>query len=216
MNTICSIKTGALIGIGILLSLLAPSAVESRLYAIQSGSYKIRENAVNEMERLKKLGQDTFYRYEHIPGKGNLYRLYIGKFASRDNAHRKATELLNQRVIPEGFIRPISEEDKGKPLSHNNPLKNPVADSLYIAEIVSQSHVSDAFGQPYYHMGVFAFKDVDHNDSNPITEKPAGAEPSSKDHFNLGKQYFDTGRYDEAYDQFFKAFSVYNDKFVLF
>ena len=194
-------------GIGILLFFLAPSAVESRLYAIQSGSYKLRENAVNEMERLNKLGQDTFYKYEHIPGKGDLYRLYIGRFASRDIAHRKATELLNRRLIPECFIRSISEEAKGKPVSHNKTLKNPVADSLYIAEMVSQSHGSDAFSQPDYHMGLFAFKDDDHKNSNQNTEKPPGTEPSTQDHFNLGKQYFDAGRYDEAYDQFFKAFS---------
>ena len=68
--------------------------------------------AAEEISQLKKQDYNAFYRYVEIPGKGKYYRVYVGKFASKEEAKTKADELINLGIISDYFINVLFDEDQ--------------------------------------------------------------------------------------------------------
>ncbi len=77
---------------GILFSLLAASP----LFAAYSGhvaSFKSEDNAVIFVNKMKAKGLVAFYQKEDVPGKGEFYRSYIGKYKTRPLARKALNKL---------------------------------------------------------------------------------------------------------------------------
>jgi hypothetical protein len=68
----------------------------SHLFAAYSGhvaSFKREGNAVIFVNKMKAKGLVAFYQKENIPGKGELYRAYIGRYKTRLLARKALTKL---------------------------------------------------------------------------------------------------------------------------
>jgi len=73
---------------------LAESA-EERYYSIHLASFKYLQNANRHVNSLQEKGKLVFWKEVDIPGKGIFYRVFLGKYATREAAVR-FWEKLNQ------------------------------------------------------------------------------------------------------------------------
>lgn len=82
-------------------SVLSPCLVyaQDTFYTIHVSSCRIRKNAAEKVSRLEKSGFKAFYRYEHVKGKAMWYRVYIGRFGSRNEAKEMAGALRQRKAI---------------------------------------------------------------------------------------------------------------------
>ena len=95
---------------GILLSLLAASP----LFADYSGhvaSFKSEDNAVTFVNKMKAKGLVAFYQKEDVPGKGKLYRSYIGRYKTGTIARKALTKLKKAGEIDYFQIQKMAEKD---------------------------------------------------------------------------------------------------------
>lgn len=65
---------------------LADVALADGPYAVQVAAYRDAETAAAEAERLQRQGYDAFWLRAAIPGKGVWYRVYQGRYPSREKA----------------------------------------------------------------------------------------------------------------------------------
>jgi cell division septation protein DedD len=68
----------------------------SPLFAAYSGhvkSFKSEDNAVIFVNKMKAKGLVAFYQKEDVPGKGEFYRAYIGRYKTRPLARKALTKL---------------------------------------------------------------------------------------------------------------------------
>lgn len=82
-------------------SVLSPCPVyaQDTFYTIHVSSYRIHKNAIKEVSRLEMSGFEAFYRYEYVKGKAMWYRVYIGRFGSRNKAKEMAKALRQKKAI---------------------------------------------------------------------------------------------------------------------
>jgi cell division septation protein DedD len=85
---------------------IAEKAVEP-YFSLHIGSYRERQNASAEAERLKSKGLDAFWKKVAIPGKGEWFRLYVGKHNTRDEALAKGKELKAKGIIEDYFVHEL-------------------------------------------------------------------------------------------------------------
>ena len=78
-------------------------------YTIQVSSCKQQQSAVHEMDRLKKQGCDVFYRYERTKESTHWYRVYVGRYGSKEEALKEAEALKAKGSISEYRIRRIAD-----------------------------------------------------------------------------------------------------------
>lgn len=85
-----------------------PAAVAGkRVYTIQLGSYKSHENALEKVNELNRLGHNAFYRHETVRGVGEVYRVYVERFESKEEAVIEAELLKELELISEYTIRAL-------------------------------------------------------------------------------------------------------------
>ena len=95
---------------GILFSLLAASP----LFADYSGhvaSFKSEDNAVTFVNKMKAKGLVAFYQKEDVPGKGELYRTYIGRYKTSPLARKALTKLKKDGEIDFFHIQKTDEKN---------------------------------------------------------------------------------------------------------
>ncbi len=97
-------KNILLVNILVGLSLLVPghdshAGKTGTYYTIHGASYQKPENALNHVNSLKTLGYEAAYKKVTIPGKGVWYRVYIGKYADKDEARKIARKLEASRAV---------------------------------------------------------------------------------------------------------------------
>jgi hypothetical protein len=96
---------------GILFSLLAASP----LFADYSGhvaSFKSEDNAVTFVNKMKAKGLVAFYQKEDVPGKGEFYRSYIGRYKTSTLARKALTKLKKAGDIDYFKIQKRAEKDE--------------------------------------------------------------------------------------------------------
>jgi hypothetical protein len=76
---------------------------------VQVSSVSSPEAAKAESERLLNLGVPSFQRTELAPGLGQVHRVYLGPFASKDEATAAANALKAQGTVKDYIIRDESE-----------------------------------------------------------------------------------------------------------
>jgi len=76
-------------------------------YAIQIGAFRDLENARDFTEVLKKEGLDTFWISSKSKNRGRLYKVFVGRFANKNEAtgFLKDKKILND--YPDSFIRTV-------------------------------------------------------------------------------------------------------------
>lgn len=70
-------------------------------YRVQIGAFKLKSNAQNYVEYVKRRGFDAFYK-EDSTGDGTIYRVQAGAFANRNYAQEHLRNLRESGI--EGFI----------------------------------------------------------------------------------------------------------------
>lgn len=77
----------------------SPAADEGFFYSGQIASFRSRQDAVALVKALKGRGQSAFYEKTQVKGRGVYFRVYAGKYASRDEAAKRLAALRDNRVI---------------------------------------------------------------------------------------------------------------------
>ncbi len=79
-------------------------------FSLQVSASKKRSGAISELNRLKKKHADA---YLIKPGrKGGWYKIYVGKFATQQEAKKKGAELRKAKVIRDFFVVNYKGQDK--------------------------------------------------------------------------------------------------------
>ncbi|UCH08510.1 MAG: SPOR domain-containing protein, partial [Deltaproteobacteria bacterium] len=81
--------------------------VEQPYFSLHIGSFRELQNASAEAERLKSSELDAFWKKVAIPGKGEWFRVYVGKHQTRDEALAAGKELKAKGVIEDYFVHEI-------------------------------------------------------------------------------------------------------------
>jgi cell division septation protein DedD len=78
--------------------------VKQPYFSLHIGSFRELQNASAEAERLKSSELDAFWKKVAIPGKGEWFRVYVGKHKTRDEALGSGKELKAKGIIEEFFV----------------------------------------------------------------------------------------------------------------
>lgn len=73
-------------------------------YYLHTSSFRLKERAVRDVERIRNRGYDAVARLERVPDKGFWYRVYIGPFPSLWEAKFKREKLRRQKVIEIEYV----------------------------------------------------------------------------------------------------------------
>jgi tetratricopeptide (TPR) repeat protein len=90
-------------------SCFCPAYPQDAFYSIRVASYRDLDNAVNQMSALEISGLEAFYKYETVNGKGNWYRVYVGRFDTRDEAEKIAKTLMRENTISDYYITTVEQ-----------------------------------------------------------------------------------------------------------
>ncbi|MFC1821388.1 SPOR domain-containing protein [Thermodesulfobacteriota bacterium] len=83
-----------------------PSAyAEKGFYSIQIGAYRNLDSAKARVDELIGLGHNSFYREEKRPEKQKIYRVFIEKFASKNEAEKEALTLKRLNLISDYTVK---------------------------------------------------------------------------------------------------------------
>ena len=99
----------ALLPAGILFCLLAASPVYAD-YAGHVASFKSEKNAIIFIHKMKAKGLVAYYEKEDVPGKGKLYRTYIGGYKTDPLAREALTKLKKSGEIDYFNIQKTAEK----------------------------------------------------------------------------------------------------------
>ena len=83
--------------------------VEQPYFSLHIASFRNLENARAEAERLKSSELDAFWKKVAIPGKGEWFRVYVGKHKTRDEALVSGKELKARGIIEDFFVHEVKE-----------------------------------------------------------------------------------------------------------
>lgn len=109
----------------IIATLHVPVYGRNKLYSIQVGAYKDPEYALRQVHSLRQPGYDAFYR-KREPGEANgLYRVYVGRYGSRQEAANVAQRLKGLGLISNYYVRPLIREDTGVPVGLGGTRRTP-------------------------------------------------------------------------------------------
>ena len=84
--------------------------LEAKGYAVQVGSFHKLNLAKREVSRLREKGADPFYQYEDTGSKGMWYRVYAGRYPTREEARQTAESLVQRRLVKTYQLRNMRVE----------------------------------------------------------------------------------------------------------
>ena len=79
------------------------------IYAVHVASFKTLKQAQANVEQLNAQGQQAFVEEANVPGSGKWYRVYAGKFDTRQKASAAAVEMKNKKLIDKIFIHHLPQ-----------------------------------------------------------------------------------------------------------
>ena len=82
-------------------------------YSVQVSAFQSQEKADQEVKNLTDKGMDAFSRYEDTGTKGMWYRIFVGRFAEKNQAASQAQSMMDKGLIDDYTIRllvPAGEE----------------------------------------------------------------------------------------------------------
>ena len=81
--------------------------VKQPYFSLHISSFRELQTASAEVERLKSSGLDAFWKKVAIPGKGEWFRVYVGKHKTRDEALVNGKELKAKGIIEDFFVHEL-------------------------------------------------------------------------------------------------------------
>lgn len=78
--------------------------VSAGSYSIHLASYKTLDQAETDIRRLRSQGYDAFVRETEVPGSGRWYRVYSGKYGTRQKAAAAGEVMKHKQQIDKIFI----------------------------------------------------------------------------------------------------------------
>lgn len=111
-----SFKTG-ITGAACLLFLMGSAEFCSgeAVYSIQVAAATEKSTADETAEQMNRMGHNAFVRLENIPGKGNWYRVYVERFASKAQADKEAASLKLLGLLNDYYVRSLKEQTGSPP-----------------------------------------------------------------------------------------------------
>jgi cell division septation protein DedD len=104
----------------------------SAAYSGHVASFKSEDKAVTFVNKMKAKGLVAFYQKENVPGKGELYKSYIGRYETRQLAYNALIKLMNSGEIDYFRIQKIAEKNgeivtkkMGSVVQKNEPTQKP-------------------------------------------------------------------------------------------
>lgn len=89
---------------------LLAAGQEQLMTSIHVSSFKSQSQAQRELIRLQSFGVAAFTRHEPVQGKGMWFRVYIGRFDSRQQALAYAQELKQKGIISWSLVKRIKRD----------------------------------------------------------------------------------------------------------
>jgi len=80
---------------------------EQPYFSLHIGSFRNLQNASTEVERLKSSELDGFWKKVAIPGKGEWFRVYVGRHKTRDEALVSGKGLKAKGIIEDFFVHEL-------------------------------------------------------------------------------------------------------------
>lgn len=103
-------------------------AAAGNLYTIHCASYKTSKQAASDVKNMQSIGYPAFFVKINLKEKGMWYRVYTGKYSTRERARLAAEEMVKKKVLSEYFIFPLSTsqaiQNKAKSTGEANSLKD--------------------------------------------------------------------------------------------
>ncbi len=96
--------------------------VSAGIYSIHYSSYKTLGQAESDKSRLRQLGHEAFISEADVPGRGKWYRVYTGKYQTRQKAAAVAAEMKRKQEIDKIFIH-LLPQVKSNPVISDPPVK---------------------------------------------------------------------------------------------
>jgi len=93
----------------VLLFFLLPVTPVFADYSGHVASFKSEENAVKYVEGMKARGLVAYYDKESISGKGEFFRVYVGRYKTPSLARKALTKLMQEGSIDSFKIRKVAE-----------------------------------------------------------------------------------------------------------
>jgi tetratricopeptide (TPR) repeat protein len=78
---------------------------EGFFYSGQVASFRSHQDAAEAVKALAARGQKAFYEKSQVKGKGVYFRVYVGYYASRDEARKELGRLKADKVIGDFLIQ---------------------------------------------------------------------------------------------------------------
>ncbi|MFC1489401.1 DUF1566 domain-containing protein [Thermodesulfobacteriota bacterium] len=87
-------------------------------YSIQISSFRDLNKANRHVNALKKKEKIVFWKKVTVPGKGEFYRVYLGKYANRDDAFEYWKQLREDKTVIYCGIHEFKEKIESKDKTH--------------------------------------------------------------------------------------------------
>jgi len=94
----------------VIVALCGIAFAQQAFYSIHISSHKQQAKAGTEVKKLKNLGLDAFVRHVEVQGKGMWYRIYVGKYATKQEAAGDIDRLRKMKLSDYFAVRKLSEE----------------------------------------------------------------------------------------------------------
>ena len=86
------------------------NCAERVYYSIQISSFRDLDKANRQINALRKKDKTVFWKKVNIPGKGEFYRVYLGKYTNRDDAFEYWKQLREDKTVTYCGIHEFKEE----------------------------------------------------------------------------------------------------------
>jgi len=104
---------------------------ERSFYSIQIEALTNLQNAITQVDLLKKKNKFAFLKKTNIPGKGDFYRVYMGKFTNRGDALKVWKKLILDGAVSYGEIHKCQERFDRKETRPSQAIVVPKDEELF-------------------------------------------------------------------------------------
>ena len=98
-----------------MLAVHPPASAEQLYFSVQAHTFQSEDHAKQAVSDLETMGMNAFVRREFVPGGDVRYRVFVGRFTSREEAERLAETLKVEGIAPEAVLRPLVAEQGPTP-----------------------------------------------------------------------------------------------------
>jgi len=147
---------------------LSGVAVAGNSYTIHCASYKTSEQAAVDVKKLTAIGYPAFIKQVEIKDKGVWYRVYTGKYETKEKARLAAAEMVKKKVLSEYFIFPVSTDQAAQNKEKNIKKESSLTDKSAVIIANSDSKRYHLPGMPFYNKVKKHHRVVFHSESEAI------------------------------------------------